>query len=139
MSEIKARINTEAKGTPAPAGPGDGAEEVIVDGAGRRLKLRQIGVLDESRLVRMLGSEAAQNVVYVTGYALPAVSVEEIDGVHAPFPSNQAQLDALIQRVGREGIAAVLTHRQAKADESGVDAVKKSVGTHQASGSPAGS
>jgi hypothetical protein len=139
VSEVKARINTEARGAAASAGPGEGTDEVIVDGVGRRLKLRQIGVLDESRLVRMLGSEAAQNVVYVTGYALPAVSVEEIDGVHAPFPSNQAQLDALIQRVGREGIAAVLTHRQAKADESGVDAVKKSVGTHQASGSPAGS
>jgi hypothetical protein len=87
----------------------------IVDKQGRTLTIQDPTIMWESRLVRMLG-ESASNAAYMTAYALPAVMVVDIDGEPIPFPSNQIQLDSLIQQLGREGMGAVMDHLIATAE-----------------------
>lgn len=86
-------------------------DNVVVDGRGRTLKISEPDVLTESRLVRMIGQDAAFNAAYMEAYVFPAVSVAEIDGDPVDFPTTQREVDALIQRLGREGIGAAAMYR----------------------------
>lgn len=86
------------------------ADNVVLDSRGRALKVQSPDVLAESRLIRMLGQDAALNSAYLGGYVIPAVSVVEIDGEPMGFPTSQREIDALIQMLGREGITAAITH-----------------------------
>ncbi|MGH8220885.1 MAG: hypothetical protein ACREUT_20310 [Steroidobacteraceae bacterium] len=132
---IKLELNREAP-SPTPKDP-EPLSGVIVDAKGRKLKVRELGILEESRLVRMLG-EAASNAMYVTGYVMPAVMVEEIDGEQAAPPTTLREVDAAIQRLGRHGIAAVLAHVTALAErQEGQDQIKNSSRTPD-SAAPAG-
>ena len=83
---------------------------VVVDGRGRRIRVRELDELTESRLVRDIGHEAASNLMYITGYVMPAAVVAEIDGEPFAIPRNQLQIDAAIKALGREGMAAVRAH-----------------------------
>lgn len=103
------------------------ASNVVTDARGRTLKIVEPDVLTESRLVRMLGEDAAFNAAYMEAYVFPAVSVTEIDGVEMPFPTTQREVDASIQRLGREGIGAASLYRvnkrkaeQKKAEDAAV-------------------
>lgn len=87
----------------------------ITDKMGRTLTIKDPTIMQESRLVRVLG-EAASNAAYMTAYALPAVMVVDIDGEEFPFPHNQVTLDYLIQQLGREGMGAVMDHLIATAE-----------------------
>ena len=78
----------------------------IVDGRGRRLALRQLTALDKLRLFKAAGSVLAQNAPWV-GIALLACSVAAIDDVPVPTPVSEGQIEALVQRLGDAGIAAV--------------------------------
>jgi hypothetical protein len=82
---------------------------IIVDAKGRRLKLMRPNVLNESRLIRAVGSDA-ENQMYLNAYVLPAAMVIEIDGQENTFPSTTLQIEARIQQVGREGLAAVIKY-----------------------------
>ena len=93
--------------------------QVITDAKGRKLKIHEVSILEESRLVRALGSDVAMNSAYMMGYVLPAVMVCEIDGNAIPFPATLAQTESLIGRLGKEGIQAVLEHQMAEAGEGG--------------------
>lgn len=123
MSDVKVTMHE----TPAeiPAMPTDGVE--IVDSLGRKLKIKDPAILQESRLVRALGGDASMNSGYMMGYVMPAAMVVEIDGIPVNFPVTEAQLEASIQRIGREGLAAVMNHftekAQAAADRAA--AIKK--------------
>lgn len=86
---------------------------MITDAKNRRLKLKRPTILQESRLIRVLG-EDAENPTYLNAYALPAAMVVEIDGEPVNFPSNQIQLDAVLQRLDREGMAAVIQYITSK-------------------------
>jgi len=87
MATVKVERTTapEAKPKPAPGTP----KTVITDNTGRRLTIQQPSILWESRLVRAMG-DAAMNAAYMTGYALPAAMVVDIDGNGVPFPVTQA-------------------------------------------------
>jgi len=111
---VKVTVNpTESVAQEAPADP-----NVAIDVRGRRLTIKQIDVLYESRLARIVGAEAASNTTYMLGYVFPAVSVSCIDGDEVMPPASQREIDALIQRLGREGISAVMQHLQAQVEST---------------------
>jgi hypothetical protein len=135
---MKVTINDTPSNTPPkPAALAD--RTVVIDAKGRRLTIREPDLLQESRLVRALG-EAAGNTNYVMLYCLPAAMVVKIDDDDMVFPTNQMQVEAAIQAVGREGMTAVMEHLTSAAkqkQEVDEDATKKSAGT-RASAKPAG-
>ena len=73
---------------------------------GRRLTLRRMNVLDRLRLFKAVGGELAANEAYL-GVAFLACAVSAIDDVPVPVPANEAQVEALVGRLGDAGIAAV--------------------------------
>ena len=78
---------------------------VVVDSKGRRITLQKPGLLAQFRIVKIVGGETASNRVYMS-MILPVTFVTAIDDVPVPPPSNQAQLDALIQRLDEHGLTA---------------------------------
>jgi hypothetical protein len=91
----------------------DGA--LISDAQGRTLALREVDFLDESRLVRVLGSDTSLNAIYMNGYVMPAVMVARIDGDECLLPQTALEVEAAIKRLGREGTTAVLEFIQEQA------------------------
>jgi hypothetical protein len=77
----------------------------VVDAEARTLVLRRLGALDKLRLFKAVGSLLSQNEPYL-GMAMLACSVASIDGVPIPPPTNEAQVESLVSRLGDAGIAA---------------------------------
>lgn len=99
---------------------------IITDSQGRRLTLRELGVLEESRLVRLVGADA-ENRVYMSGYVMPVVAVAAIDGEPCDLPLTARGLEAQISLIGNAGIKAVLEFLVAQnTAAAGGDAVKNS-------------
>lgn len=78
----------------------------IEDENGRVIELKKPGALAQFRLIEMVGSDTAQNQVYMA-MVLPLLFVNKIDGVSV-FLSTKNELEALIQRLEDEGIEAVV-------------------------------
>lgn len=102
----------------------------VKDAKGRLIKYRDLDPLQESRLILAMGAQAAMNAVYVNVYAIPAARVSEIDGDEYACPQNQAQIDAMISILGREGMDALAKHffpkdDDGQADSEGVKAATK--------------
>ena len=85
---------------------GASVELVARDPAGRVLSLRRLGAVDRLRLFKAIGAELAENPPYL-GMAMLAVSVTAIDSVPVPSPASEAQLEALVHRLGDGGITAI--------------------------------
>jgi hypothetical protein len=113
----KPQTSSQSQATPDTTSPASGQPVVLTDSLGRELKIKPIDVLYESQLVRMLGTEVATNPSYMMGFVYPATSVYEIDGVPCPRPSSQHEVDEAIQRLGREGFAALLVHMQSELEK----------------------
>jgi len=79
----------------------------VTDSRGRVLALKKLDILEESRLIRMLGQETATNMVYMTSYVMPAVMVASIDGDAVFMPNSMRELEALIKRLDNDGITAI--------------------------------
>lgn len=114
------------------------ADDVTTDSTGRKLTVREPGILQESRLARLMG-DSSTNIGYMMGYVTPACMVVEIDGVAQQFPVTEAEVEATIHRVGRHGITAVMQHLSGlvKKQKDSADAIKKSA-TMSGSDEPAG-
>lgn len=82
------------------------AAPLAVDAQGRRLALRRLTALDKLRLLKAAGPVLAHNQPWL-GIAVLAASVTAIDDVPVPPPGNEAQVEALVARLGDDGIAAV--------------------------------
>jgi len=80
---------------------------VVTDTTGRRITLQKPGLLAQFRIVKMVGGETAANRVYMN-MILPVTFVVAIDDLPVPPPTNQAQLDALIQRLDEHGLSACM-------------------------------
>lgn len=112
MSEPTVTLN------PTPDAPVVASDDVFVtDSKGRTLKIKAPDILFESRLVRIMGNDSA-NSSYMYGYVIPAVNVVEIDGDKVTFPASLLQVEALIGRLGHEGLAAVHQHLNKKLDDA---------------------
>ena len=77
-----------------------------VDARGRRLTLRRLTALDTLRLFKAAGPQLAHNQPWL-GMALLAASVAAIDEVPLPPPASEGQIEALVSRLGDDGIDAV--------------------------------
>jgi hypothetical protein len=89
----------------------------VTDAKGRKIKIQAPDVLFESRLIRMVGQESAMNTAYMYGYCMPAVNAVEIDGEPVKFPTSVLQLEAIITRLGHDGLNAILSYQKQKVDE----------------------
>lgn len=78
----------------------------VTDAGGRTIVLKKPGVLAQYRLVEMMG-DSAKNDVYMN-MVLPLIFVTSIDGDPVAMPSTKRELEALIQRLDEDGIAAVV-------------------------------
>jgi hypothetical protein len=81
-------------------------EEVVRDALGRRLALRRLGALDKLRLFEAAGPVLSGNDRWL-GMAVLACSVTAIDDVPWPMPASKQGVEAMVQRLGDDGIAAV--------------------------------
>ncbi len=81
-------------------------EDVVRDAAGRRITLRRLGALDKLRLFEAAGPVLSGNDRWL-GMAVLACSVTAIDDVPWPMPANKQGVEAMVQRLGDDGIAAV--------------------------------
>jgi hypothetical protein len=77
----------------------------VTDSNGRAIKLRKITPLERMRLFEIVGPENVKNEAYF-GYAVLAAHVCEIDGDPVPHISSKATLEAVVQRLGDEGLQA---------------------------------
>ncbi len=80
--------------------------ETIQDAAGRAITLRRLNALDKLRLFKAAGPVLAQNPLWL-GMATLACATTDIDGVPVPPPANEAQVEALVGKLGDIGIAAI--------------------------------
>ena len=80
----------------------------VTDALGRRLTLRRPTALDKLRLFKAAGPVLAYNQPWL-GLALLAASVVAIDDVPVPPPATEAQIEALVARLGDDGLEAIDT------------------------------
>lgn len=78
----------------------------VSDNDGRRLDLRTLNALDKLRLFKAAGPVLSRNEPWL-GMALLACSVSAIDDVPVPMPADERGIEALVQRLGDAGLAAV--------------------------------
>jgi hypothetical protein len=78
----------------------------VTDATGRVLTVRRQTTLDRLRLFKAVGPTLAFNDRYL-GLAGLAFSVMGIDGVPVPQPTNDAQIEAAIDRIGDAGMTAI--------------------------------
>jgi hypothetical protein len=76
------------------------------DANGRRIGIRKLQALDRLKMFEVIGAENSRNEQYL-GIAALAFSVASIDGEPVNRPASKPQLEALIQRLGDEGMEAV--------------------------------
>lgn len=91
------------------------AAQTVVDSDGRRLMLRQLTALDKLRLFKAAGPLLAQNQPWL-GLAILACSVASIDDVPVPPLVSELQIEAMVNRLGDTGIAAVARAVQRNAE-----------------------
>ena len=80
----------------------------VTDGRGRVLTLRRLTALDKLRLFKAAGPLLAQNQPWL-GMAVLACSVAAVDDVPVPPPVTEGQIEALVARLGDDGLAAAAT------------------------------
>ncbi len=76
------------------------------DKQGRKLLLRRPTALDTLRLFKAAGPILARNEPWLAMASL-ASAVVEIDSLPIPAPVNEVQIEALIDRLGDDGLVAV--------------------------------
>lgn len=100
----------------APVAKADGLTR-ITDANGRSIAISdEIGVLDEMRLLKILGGENGSYLYFCSQLA----RVAEIGGEKVSLPNSDREFQALAVRLGRPGVNAVIKHFMAT-EESAVD------------------
>ena len=107
--------------------------EQIKDAKGRVLVVSELSVLQQTRLLRAVGPAQSSNQPYFHMVECAAM-VQEIDGTPTPVLTNERQIDAAIERLGDEGMAAVMVYRMKRVQE----AMKAAEDAAEGSGSPLG-
>jgi hypothetical protein len=96
----------------------------VTDSDGRRLDVRTLNALDKLRLFKAAGPALSRNEPWL-GMALLACSVSAIDGVPVPMPADERGIEALVQRLGDSGLAAVASALRPEPDARAQAAVAK--------------
>ena len=103
----------------------------IKDATGRIIEVRTLDVLTRRRFTRACGQAA--DIDRWFGEALVAAHARTIDGVPMIMPQTPDQADALVAKLGTEGVTAIgewlqEAHAQTSADAE-IAAAKNSLGT----------
>ncbi|WP_376092817.1 hypothetical protein ACE7GA_24370 [Roseomonas sp. CCTCC AB2023176] len=108
---------------------------VCTDSRGRRIVWKALGAFDNMKLAEIVGASNIENGQYML-FANAAYSVQEIDGERTPKPATKLQLEALVQRLGDEGIEALFESaaeagriRQGEGGRADPDSAKGAAGT----------
>lgn len=80
---------------------------VLTDSKGRKITLRELDPLQESRIFMAVGPENSGNSAYMSGYAFPAAMVEYVDSDFYSIPANLKQIEGRLVVLGREGMLAI--------------------------------
>ena len=86
--------------------------ETATGGDGRVFTFRKVGVVQQARILRAIGPAQSDNAPYVN-MVFEASMVSDIDGVPLPFPTNERQIDTMIDKVGDAGFAMLIVRRLA--------------------------
>lgn len=81
-------------------------EVSVIDVRGRKITTRKLRPLSRTRLFKLIGPDNSRNMPLL-GYYSMAVSVTQIDGVAVVWPSKEIEIEALLDRLGDDGIDAV--------------------------------
>jgi len=76
------------------------------DVVGRMLIVRRPTALDTLRLFKAAGPVLAENEPWLA-IATMAYAVQSIDGVPVPTPTNEKQIEAVVQQLGDQGLEAI--------------------------------
>ena len=87
--------------------------ETVNDAKGRAIQLRELNVIQQYRIARALGPVDAGNERMVS-LAESACMVVQIDDHPRPAPTNGRQIEAAIEVLGDDGMAAVMVWRMGK-------------------------
>lgn len=104
------KINKD-KMTPSAQLVAAGQKDEVITIGDMNVKLKKPSVWAQLEFIKMIGSEASQNQVYMA-MVMPALWVAEINGEYQPPPATQRELRAIIERIGEDGIKTILEHRQ---------------------------
>lgn len=107
--------------TQAIVSAASGVQEVV-DSLGRKIKFRKLRVLDQTKLMRIVGGANAANDSFF-GFASIAYSVISIGDVPYPVPHDMRSLDAAIERLDDEGYNAISEYAQAMIEAKEKEAV----------------
>lgn len=80
-------------------------EAEVTDDRGRDLVVRKLTARKRMQIFAAIGPELSQNQSY-WGMAMLAATVVSIDGDRVQMPSSRREIEALVERLGDEGLAA---------------------------------
>ncbi|MEQ1694782.1 MAG: hypothetical protein ABL901_02980 [Hyphomicrobiaceae bacterium] len=95
-----------------------GDRHVVIDELGRELSWAKLPILQRIRFHDMLGAHSSENR-HVIGPLAVAATCRSIDGDEIPFPTKRIQLEATLNRIGDEGLAALHKSMEAIAKAEG--------------------
>lgn len=84
------------------------ATVTVTDPRGRQITIKDLSALDKMRLASLVGAQNVKNEV-VMGYAKLAYTVMAIDGQPQPRLTTWLKVEALVQRLGDDGLIAIGT------------------------------
>lgn len=82
------------------------ATETVIDASGRSIEVKRLARRESMKLMRLWG--AASDVQVWLGSAIVAAHAKSIDGVPLPLPTTPDMAEANVDRLGDEGIQAVV-------------------------------
>lgn len=95
-----------------PARSGGSKLHLVTDSDGRRIGIRDLTLVDEMRITRVVGGV---NPAFMW-FCLKLAHVAEIDGSPVPVPPTEMQFEVLAQRLGHAGMRAINAHFSAEAE-----------------------
>ena len=101
-----AKVIIEKAETPSESIKASTVEDTVTDAKGRKIGVRKLKVLERINMLKLIGSGNSDNLLYVSSVT-PAFLVTSIDGDPVQKPSNELQLNALLQRLDDDGLEAV--------------------------------
>jgi hypothetical protein len=78
----------------------------VTDSKGRVIGLRKPGLLAQYRIIEVMGESA--DIATYRSMVTPLIYISSFDGDPESPPVNKMQLEALIKRVGEEGLEAIV-------------------------------
>jgi len=98
---VKVVINPSAEVQPSKY-----SDFSVTDDLGRKITVKKPDILARMRFFLAIGAEASANDVY-TQMCAPILYLKSIDDEDVPQPKTLLQVEALMQRLGEEGLSGI--------------------------------